>query len=66
MVVTIAVVLLFVVFPVMFVIPPLLVAFSNRTAGNEKGLWLLAAFFLSWLGWAAFMVATQRPPKTAG
>jgi hypothetical protein len=55
-----------IMFPVMFVVPPLLVAFSNRAAGNEKGIWLLAAFFLSWLGWVAFMVSTQRKPTAAG
>lgn len=41
---------------VIWLIPFLLIATSNRTCGNEKVAWLLAMFFVSWFAWIFYML----------
>jgi hypothetical protein len=49
-----------------WLICPLWVIFSRRSEGGAKFGWFLITFFFSWLGFAVFLIATQRPKeKTA-
>ena len=46
------------------ILPSALVAFSARSSGSSKGVWFLVAFFLSWVGYVAFLVATASKAKS--
>jgi hypothetical protein len=41
---------------VLLLLPPVLVLMSGRTAGGPKLGWALLAFFLSWIGFAIFLI----------
>ena len=42
---------------------PLWVLFSSRSAGGAKFGWFLIMLFFSWLGFAVFLIVTQRPKE---
>ncbi|WP_133471494.1 hypothetical protein [Paraglaciecola marina] len=39
-----------------WLIPIILVAKSNRTQGNEKLVWLLLIVFVSWFAWVFYVL----------
>lgn len=39
-----------------WVLPILLIAFSNKTTGNEKLAWILAVIFISWFAWIFYLL----------
>ncbi|MEO9945316.1 PLDc N-terminal domain-containing protein [Paraglaciecola sp.] len=39
-----------------WLIPIILVAKSNRTQGNEKVAWLLLIVFVSWIAWVFYLL----------
>jgi hypothetical protein len=55
-------IMLVVIFLIWFM-PFLLIASSNKTDGTEKLAWLLAMFFVSWFAWIFYMLLA--PLKTA-
>lgn len=50
--------LLFMVF--LFFLPPILVLASNRTIGGAKFGWFLLTVCLSWIGYLAFILITDK------
>jgi len=40
---------------------PLFVLFSSRSQGGAKFGWFLITLFFSWLGFAVFLISTQKP-----
>jgi len=44
-----------------WIICPLLVLFTSRTHGGAKFGWFIIAFLFSWLGFAIFLIFTQKP-----
>lgn len=46
-----------------WVLPILIIAFSDRTTGGEKLAWILAIIFLSWFAWIFyFLLAPIKEP----
>jgi hypothetical protein len=45
---------------VVWVVPVLLVAASNRGTGLERAIWALVCVCLSWLGYAAFRLSVRH------
>lgn len=41
-------------------VSPLFVLFSSRSGGGAKFGWFLIALFFSWLGFAVFLILTQK------
>ena len=52
----------------MMLLPAALVLFSRKVGGYDKFCWSIAAFFLSWLGFLAFLVVTglRAAPSSRG
>jgi hypothetical protein len=46
-----------------WIICPVLVLFSGRSHGGAKFGWFLVALLLAWLGFAIFLIVTQKPPE---
>ena len=46
---------------VVYVFPSLFVLFSGRSHGGAKFGWFLVTLFFSWLGFAVFLIVTQKP-----
>lgn len=49
----------------LYLLPILIIAFSDRTKGLEKLLWLVAVIFISWFAWilyAVFAPVTSSDP----
>jgi hypothetical protein len=48
-------------------VPFIAIAVSNRTQGGEKLAWLLAMFFVSWFAWIFYLILaplkTKQPTK---
>jgi len=42
---------------------PLFVLFSSRSQGGAKFGWFLITLFFSWLGFAVFLITTQKPER---
>jgi hypothetical protein len=58
--------LLFVLmFFLIWLIPIILVAISNRTQGGEKIAWVLLIIFVSWIAWIFYLLLAplKRNPK---
>jgi hypothetical protein len=53
------------IFFLMWLIPIILVAISNRTQGGEKIAWVLLIIFVSWLAWIFYLLLAplKRNPK---
>jgi len=45
----------------MLFLPPVLVLMSGKVAGGAKAGWALLAFFLSWIGFAIFLIVHAGP-----
>jgi Na+/melibiose symporter-like transporter len=43
------------------IICPVLVLFSGRSHGGAKFGWFLVTFLFAWLGFAIFLIVTQKP-----
>lgn len=39
-----------------WVLPILVIAFSNKTTGSEKLAWILAVIFISWFAWIFYIL----------
>lgn len=52
--------LLFLVFLGFCLVPVFLTGFSTRAKGAEKAGWLILILFTSWIGYAVFLIATQK------
>ncbi len=46
----------FLVCAVIWFIPLLLIAVSDRTSGKEKAAWLLAVIFITWFAWVFYLL----------
>lgn len=46
-----------------WIIPIILIARSNRTTGKEKIAWLLVVFFISWFAWVFYMLLAPLKEK---
>jgi Na+/melibiose symporter-like transporter len=57
------VVLAFIVIAFIWLFPTLFVLFSGRTHGGAKFGWFLITVFFSWVGFAVFLIFTQRPKE---
>ncbi len=53
------------IFFLMWLIPIILVAISNRTQGGEKIAWVLLIIFVSWIAWIFYLLLAplKRNPK---
>ena len=46
---------------VLLLLPPALVLMSGKVVGSAKAGWALLAFFLSWIGFAIFLIVHAGP-----
>jgi hypothetical protein len=46
-----------------WIICPLFVLFSSRSHGGAKFGWFIITLLFSWLGFAIFLIVTQKPQK---
>ena len=46
-----------------WIICPLFVLFTSRTKGGAKFGWFIITFLFSWLGFAIFLIFTQKPQE---
>ncbi|TDP40612.1 hypothetical protein DEU29_101156 [Idiomarina aquatica] len=51
------------VFLIIWLLPIILIAKSNRTQGGEKAAWILAIIFVSWLAWVFYLLLAPLKPK---
>jgi hypothetical protein len=54
-----------IVWLVLWIAPMLLVALSRRGSGQERALWAVVCVFVSWLGFAGFLLSTRTSQETA-
>jgi hypothetical protein len=47
-----------------WIICPVLVLFSSRSHGGATFGWFIITFIFSWLGFAIFLIVTQKPQKS--
>ena len=56
--------LLFVLFcAIVWLLPIILIAGSDRTSGAEKVAWILAVIFITWFAWIFYMLLAPLKPK---
>jgi hypothetical protein len=50
---------------VIWLLPILLIAGSDRTEGGEKLAWILAVVFVSWFAWVFYLLLAplKQPPR---
>ena len=48
---------------VIWLIPVVLIAVSDRTSGKEKVAWLLAVFFITWFAWVFYLLLAPIKPR---
>ena len=48
---------------VIWLIPVVLIAVSDRTTGKEKVAWLLAVFFITWFAWVFYLLLAPIKPR---
>ena len=48
---------------VIWLIPVVLIAVSDRTSGKEKVAWLLAVFFVTWFAWVFYLLLAPIKPR---
>jgi hypothetical protein len=48
-----------------WLLPIILIAGSDRTEGKEKVAWILAVIFISWFAWVFYLLLAplKRPPR---
>ena len=51
---------------IIWLVPVVLVATSNRTQGGEKVAWVLAIIFISWFAWIFYLLLAplKSPPPS--
>jgi hypothetical protein len=49
-------------FVLIWLIPVLIIASSNKTQGGEKAAWVLAVIFVSWFAWIFYMLLAPLKP----
>lgn len=47
----------------LWLLPILIIADSDKTSGGEKLLWILAIIFLSWFAWIFYFLLAPIKPK---
>ena len=52
------------VFLIIWLLPIILIAKSNRTQGGEKAAWILAIIFVSWLAWVFYLLLAPLTPTS--
>jgi K+ transporter len=52
----IAVPLLLLIVLILWLLPLLIILFSNKTSGTEKLAWVLAVIFISWFAWVFYLL----------
>ncbi len=50
---------------VIWIIPVVLIAVSNRTSGGEKAAWILAMIFVSWFAWIFYLLLAPLKSRSA-
>ena len=50
-------------FFLLWLLPILFIAGSEKTTGGEKAAWLLAIIFLSWFAWIFYMLLAPIKPR---
>lgn len=50
---------------VIWIIPVILIAASNRTSGGEKAAWILAMIFVSWFAWVFYLLLAPLKSRDA-
>ena len=48
---------------VLWLLPILFIAGSDRTTGKEKFAWILAVIFITWFAWIFYMLLAPIKPK---
>ena len=51
------------IFLIIWLLPIILIAKSDRTQGGEKLAWILAIIFVSWLAWVFYLLLAPLKPK---
>lgn len=51
-------------FILIWVLPVISIAFSNRTRGKEKLAWILAVIFISWFAWIFYLLLAPISKKS--
>ena len=46
-----------------WLLPILLIASSDRTSGKEKAAWILAVIFISWFAWVFYLLVAPIKPR---
>lgn len=54
------------IFAVLWVIPIIVIAKSDKTQGGKKAAWILAVIFISWFAWIFYMLLAPLKPRTSG
>ena len=55
---------LFIAF-VIWMLPIIFIALSDRTDGKEKVAWILAVIFISWFAWVFYLLLALIKPRDA-
>ena len=53
-------------YAVIWLLPIILIATSDRTRGGEKIAWILAIIFVSWLAWIFYLLLAPLKSHSAG
>lgn len=53
----------FIFISLLWLLPVLLVASSNKTTGGEKAAWILAIIFISWFAWIFYLLLAPLKQK---
>jgi hypothetical protein len=56
--------LIVLIFFLIWLVPIILVAKSNRTQGGEKVAWILLIIFVSWLAWIFYLLLAPLKQNT--
>lgn len=57
--------IMFLIGAVIWLIPVLLIATSNRTHGGEKAAWILSMIFISWFAWIFYLLLAPLKSRSA-
>lgn len=45
-----------IIMPIIWLLPLIIILFSNKTKGIEKLAWILAVIFISWFAWFFYLL----------
>ena len=51
---------------VIWLLPIVFIAGSDRTGGKEKIAWILAVIFITWFAWIFYLLLAPIKPRAAG